>query len=684
MNTKNWTIGKRIVVGFGVILALLVIVGTIGFIALLSSTSGFSEYRELALQSNLMGRLQANMLMSRMQAVKYLNNNSDLHHDQFQERWQLLEELLARGNEEFTTGDSAATLRTSRRQMQEYKQAFEEIVEKFAVRDKIVNEGLNVQGPEAAKHLTSVMVDTAAAGKSELATMTGKAMRSLLLARLYVVKYLEENRSEYAQRAQKELRDCRQQLQPLRDQLQDPQARENLREIDEHLDNYTKGFDRVIATIKERNDLIENALDKLGPQFAEALEDAKLKIKARQDELGPQVQSANFWAIILISTVVLAAIALGVVLAVFITQSIVRVLGRVIEGLQEGSNQVSETAGSVANSSQGLADNSGKQAAAIEETSASLEEIVSLIKQNSDNCKHASTMADQNTASTREARSLAENALNMAKQGDEAVQRMGQAINQIQTSSQETAKVVKTIDEIAFQTNLLALNAAVEAARAGEVGKGFAVVAEEVRNLAQRSAQAARETADLIEESSKDSQRGVTVSNEVMETFKTIEETIQKVATHVAEISAASEEQNQTINSVAAASEEQTSGINQINDGVNQIDQTTQSNAASAEELAASAEELSGQTEELNGMILDLQNVVGGNGDAGYTPSSRYRRESSQPGGQGPKRQSAASKPSGTGRLKRPRISEEPEVQNDEEGENSIPFDEVSQADVDF
>jgi methyl-accepting chemotaxis protein len=682
MNTKNWTIGKRIVVGFGVIMTLLAIVGTIGFIALLSSTSGFSEYRELALRSNLMGRLQANMLSARMQVVKYFDDNSEKHYQQFQQRWTLLEELLARGNEEFTTGDSAATLRQSQRQMGEYKQAFEQVVEKFKARDKIVLEGMDHHGPEAEKHLTAILEHAASLNKSELTVNVGKAMRSLLLARLYALKFLEDNQAEDIQRSRKELRDAMVLLRPMANAIEAPQAARDLQELLEHLDAYQQDFQNVITTINERNDLIDNTLNRLGPQFAEALEDAKLKIKARQDELGPQVQSANFWAVILISATVLAAVVVGVVLSVVITRSIVRVLGRVIEGLQEGSNQVSETAGAVANASQGLADNSGRQAAAIEETSASLEEIVSLIKQNSDNCKHASGMADQNTASTREARSLAENALNMAKEGDQAVERMGEAINLIQNSSQETAKVVKTIDDIAFQTNLLALNAAVEAARAGEVGKGFAVVAEEVRNLAQRSAQAAKETADLIEESSKNSQRGVTVSNEVMETFKTIEDTIQKVATHVAEISAASEEQNQTINSVAAASEEQTSGIDQINDGVNQIDQTTQSNAASAEELAASAEELSGQTEELNGMILDLQTVVGGSSSSAN--AGDYRAQTS-PAGSRPRARKKTQPSRNDGKLKRPQMDEETEAEETEdESEASIPFEEASEMKADF
>ena len=179
---------------------------------------------------------------------------------------------------------------------------------------------------------------------------------------------------------------------------------------------------------------------------------------------------------------------------------------------------------------------------------------------------------------------------------------MSQAIDDIKTSSDETAKIIKTIDEIAFQTNLLALNAAVEAARAGEAGKGFAVVAEEVRNLAQRSAEAARNTADMIEGSVKNADNGVQISQEVGQSLQEIAEGNRKVNDLVAEI--------------AAASAEQAQGIEQINTAVGQMDQVTQSNTASAEESSSAAEELASQAQELKGMVtrFKLSENGGGNG----------------------------------------------------------------------
>ncbi|HUN54421.1 MAG TPA: methyl-accepting chemotaxis protein, partial [Smithella sp.] len=188
-----------------------------------------------------------------------------------------------------------------------------------------------------------------------------------------------------------------------------------------------------------------------------------------------------------------------------------------------------------------------------------------------------------------EAKGVSEQARESADKGVESMSRMSSAINRIKSSSDSTAKIVKTIDEIAFQTNLLALNAAVEAARAGDAGKGFAVVAEEVRNLAMRSAEAAKNTANLIEDAVKNSENGVAINAEVLKNFQDIVEKTNKVGQVVAEI--------------AAASEQQDEGISQVNKAVEQLNLLTQQNAANAEESASAAEEMSSQSEEMRSMI---------------------------------------------------------------------------------
>ncbi len=282
----------------------------------------------------------------------------------------------------------------------------------------------------------------------------------------------------------------------------------------------------------------------------------------------------------------------------------------ILNGLQTASSQTGMMASEVSETSQQMAEGSSEQAASLEETSSSIEEIASVVKNNAEHAKQASEMSRHNSASTTEARSLTGQALESAKEGNVSVDHLNKAIAEIKGSAEETAKIIKTIDEIAFQTNLLALNAAVEAARAGDAGKGFAVVAEEVRNLAQRSATAARNTADLISQSVRNSEGGVAASEEVREAFTRIAEAIEKVSTNVNEVAASGEEQLQLINDVSAASEEQARGIDQINIGISQIDTVTQRNAGNAEELAAAAEEMQGQTTELDGLVRQLKSLV--------------------------------------------------------------------------
>jgi methyl-accepting chemotaxis protein len=239
------------------------------------------------------------------------------------------------------------------------------------------------------------------------------------------------------------------------------------------------------------------------------------------------------------------------------------------------AEQVASASGEVSSGSQTLAQGASEQASALEEISSSLQEMTS--------------MTQQNALNTQEANSLSDTARERTSGGVESMRRLAQAIEKIKGSSDQTAKIVKTIDEIAFQTNLLALNAAVEAARAGEAGKGFAVVAEEVRSLAMRSAEAAKNTSELIEGAVRDAQNGVTLSEEVVVALSQIEVGIGKVKDVVGEISASSEQQSQ--------------GIHQINVAVEQMNSVTQAVAANSEEAASASEELSSQAEVMQGLV---------------------------------------------------------------------------------
>ena len=324
---------------------------------------------------------------------------------------------------------------------------------------------------------------------------------------------------------------------------------------------------------------------------------------------GAEITNAVVTAKTGIAVGLLFAIGLGAALGIFLSRSISSALSKVIDSLTQGSEQVSAASGQVSQSSQQMAEGASQQASSLEETSASLEEMSSMTKQNSDNARQANVMAGDTRQAVEKSRA--------------AMGRMSEAIGQIKASSDQTAKIVKTIDEIAFQTNLLALNAAVEAARAGDAGKGFAVVAEEVRNLAQRSAEAAKNTSSLIEQSQKNADNGVAVSQEVAGILTQIVESVGKLS--------------QLIGEVSSASQEQAKGIEQIGTAVTEMDRLTQSNAANAEESASASEELSAQANELNDMVNVLVGIVTGGSEGAGQPARKSRASAARPRNEAPK-----------------------------------------------
>ncbi len=300
--------------------------------------------------------------------------------------------------------------------------------------------------------------------------------------------------------------------------------------------------------------------------------------RATADELARTAASART----MVAATGAAALGAAIILALVFRRHITRILWEAIRQLQEMARQLTSAASQISSSGQSLASAATRQAASLEETSAAAEHVSSMARENFDGSRQAAEMAAQSQQRFAVA--------------NQVLEQLVVAVGEMNASSDKISKIIKVIDGIAFQTNILALNAAVEAARAGEAGMGFAVVAEEVRNLAQRCAQAARETASLIEESIAKSNDGKARVAQASQEFHAITEQLAKTRT--------------LVDGVNSGSHEQARGIEQIAKAVAQMDQVTQKTAASAEESAAAAEQLSAQSEAVGSVVTRLAALI--------------------------------------------------------------------------
>lgn len=592
-------LSKKLGSGFSVVLGLLVLVSVISFNTIENASTDFVIYRGLARDTNLMGRVQANMLMIRMNVKDFIITGSDHDIEQYNQYIEKTNEFIETAQKEINNVERAKMVDLADNSLEKYEAAFKKVIAARDERNNLVYKTLDIKGPFMENTLTEILVSAEEDGDMSAAFYASLSMKHLLLGRLYMAKFLDTNEQRHVDRVLDEFEKMQKNLEILDKELQNPQRRKWLETVIEAKGIYVSAFNQLVTLIFNRNDVIKNTLDSLGPVIAKAVEDTKLSVKAEQDVLGPKVQAANdqaIWYIIILSVV---AVLIGIAITIVIVKGVLAQLGedpqeiariaqllgngdlrikfdesknkgvygefkntvenliRVVSDVRSASKNVASGSNELSSSAQELSQGATEQASSVEETTSSIEEMGANIQQNADNAHQTESISQK-----------------AAKDAEES----GNAVSEAVEAMKEIAGKISIIEEIARQTNLLALNAAIEAARAGEHGKGFAVVAAEVRKLAERSQIAAGEISELSTSSVEVAERAGQMLEKLVPDIKKTSELVQEIS---------------------AASQEQSTGAEQINNAIQQLDSVIQTNAAATEEMASTSEELSSQAQQL-------------------------------------------------------------------------------------
>lgn len=560
-------ISHQITVGFGAVLFLLIVVVALSTWTIRHLEKSNTEINEHYTAVNELANIAvSDLLQSRRHEKDFLLRQDLVYGTEMDSSLSALRSdlnAIIRIRQTRNLTEGVQEINNLLQMVNQYNQGFENVV--AAWKEKGLNETKGRRGDlRNAVHQLEAMIKK---------QNDNVAMVSMLMLRRHEKDYMIRGASKYVDEAETEIT-----------RLKGMVASGELPAVaEEKIDTYQKNFSGLVQANQHINAAVaqmRDAAHKLEPALMSMAKTAEST--ATRNLQAVKRSSAHLQTTALLIGVI--ALILGVLLAIFISRTISRTIRNITAILDNGSQQVSAAASQVASSSQSFAEGASEQAASMEETSSSLEEMASMIAQNAEGASKANQLAKETNAAS--------------EKGTNIMNDMREAIHDVETSSEETAKIIKTIDEIAFQTNLLALNAAVEAARAGEAGQGFSVVADEVRNLAQRAADAAKTTSDLIENSRSSSKRSV--------------EMVDVVGQVLDDIYAKSSRVSELIDEIAAASEEQNQGIEQINQAVNQVDEVTQSIASNSEESAAASEELNAQAESLMDSVFELKQLVEG------------------------------------------------------------------------
>jgi methyl-accepting chemotaxis protein len=581
---------------------LLALVAGLAYYAMNQAGQSMNDFSKSTGETNSITKLEASILGLRMSTNEFLLSGSDESIAEYERSKKTVDSAVSDAQRDLQSRtELAQELTDTLKLLADYDAAYRRIVNLFHERQQEVANTLDPRSTAISDALKGMLVAARQSGDQSASFKTSSSLQNFFEGLASVNSFLLTREKAHVTKARESFTAMQKQLTTIEKELKeaemldaslaDPAKMKLLKQLQENTVAYLAGFDKVVAVTDSRSTIVTDSLEKLAPRITEKIAKVRGALRELQDKLDAEasnVKKKNQGLVLVFSV---AGVILGLAGAWWIIRSVNGPIRALTNRLTGGAEHTASAAGQVTSASQSMADGSSRQAAALEESSASLEEMAGMTRKNAENAQSAKALANQTRAA--------------ADAGSDDMKEMKTAMSAIQASSVEVSKIIKTIDEIAFQTNLLALNAAVEAARAGEAGLGFAVVAEEVRSLAQRSVQAARETAQKISDSTAKSEQGAKISD--------------KVAKSLDEITAKARQVDELIAEIAVASQEQSQGIDQVSRAVSDMDRVTQANAATAEETSAAASELNNQTDQLKGVIRELIEMVNGDGELAIT-----------------------------------------------------------------
>jgi len=591
---QNLTIGKKITLGFGLLFALLALVAVIAHTALGGAGTRLATFAASAEETYTAATLALSMQELKLQQTEFLAGGKAEDVAQFEAVRKNVERELGEATKLIVEPARAAQIKRAGELLTAYTTAFADLVANQKASVAVETEVLAPQEQLISEGLQKMLSQAQTQGDTNAAFQISGGLKAFFECTSLVNGFLLTGDPKKATAASAALAITVKQIQRMeKDQaemekldatLKDDAKKALITTLLKAAQTQGQGLEQVVSGKLARDKIITERIDKIAPEFTEALVKVKSAVHEFQKELEQRSRSDQRRNEVVVMGVTIVGLVFGAVFAWIITRGVTRGITNVAGRLATESEKANGSAAQVAQASSAMAEGATQQAASLEETSSSLHEMASMTTRNSENAQNAKGLANQ--------------ARQTADAGANDMEQMKAAMSAIKGASVEISKIIKTIDEIAFQTNILALNAAVEAARAGEAGLGFAVVADEVRSLAQRCAGAAKETADKISASTEKSEQGVRIS--------------EKMATNLAAIVDKTRQLDERIGEIAQSSHEQSEGIGQLNSAVASMDKITQGNAALAQQSAAASEELKAQAEGVRLAVAELMRMARG------------------------------------------------------------------------